>query len=52
VQSVHLRRPESALIDSQEAPALRFIERNCVQCAVREYLPENAIRWFPDCCCR
>src|SRR5262249_31491501 len=26
--------PESALIDSQEAPALRFIERNCVQCGL------------------
>ena len=36
--------PEAALLDSPEAPALRFIERNCVQCGLCEKTcPENAI---------
>jgi ferredoxin len=36
--------PESALIDATEIPALRFIERNCVQCALCvNTCPENAI---------
>jgi len=40
--------PESALIDSQEAPRLRFIERNCVQCGLcANTCPENAITLVP-----
>jgi len=36
--------PESALLDSKEAPQLRFIERNCVQCGLCEKTcPEEAI---------
>jgi ferredoxin len=36
--------PEGALLDSPEAPLLRFIERNCVQCGLCEKTcPENAI---------
>jgi len=40
--------PESALLDSPEAPLLRFIERNCVQCGLCEKTcPEDAIRLTP-----
>lgn len=40
--------PESALLDAQEAPALRFIERNCVQCGLcAKTCPEDAIRLVP-----
>jgi ferredoxin len=40
--------PEAALLDSPETPALRFIERNCVQCGLCERTcPENAIRLVP-----
>ena len=40
--------PESALVDSTEAPVLRFIERNCVQCGLCEKTcPENAITLVP-----
>jgi ferredoxin len=40
--------PEAALLDSPEAPMLRFIERNCVQCGLCEKTcPENAIALVP-----
>jgi ferredoxin len=40
--------PASALLDSPEAPLLRFIERNCVQCGLCEKTcPENAIALVP-----
>ncbi|HTP61308.1 MAG TPA: 4Fe-4S binding protein [Burkholderiales bacterium] len=40
--------PEAALLDSPEAPMLRFIERNCVQCGLCEQTcPEDAIRLTP-----
>jgi ferredoxin len=40
--------PEAALLDSPEAPQLRFIERNCVQCGLcAATCPENAIRLVP-----
>jgi ferredoxin len=40
--------PESALIDSQDALALRFIERNCVQCGLcASTCPEDAITLVP-----
>jgi ferredoxin len=40
--------PESALLDSKEAPQLKFIERNCVQCGLCEKTcPEDAIRLAP-----
>ncbi len=40
--------PEAALLDSPEAPQLRFIERNCVQCGLCEKTcPEDAIRLVP-----
>jgi ferredoxin len=40
--------PESALLDSPEAPLLRFIERNCVQCGLcAQTCPEDAIRLVP-----
>mgnify|MGYP003353600140 CR=1 FL=1 len=40
--------PESALLDAQDAPELRFIERNCVQCGLCEKTcPEGAIRLVP-----
>jgi ferredoxin len=40
--------PESALIDSTEAPSLRFIERNCVQCGLCvNTCPEDAIALVP-----
>jgi ferredoxin len=40
--------PASALIDSAEAPSLRFIERNCVQCGLCvDTCPEDAIALVP-----
>jgi ferredoxin len=40
--------PESALLDGQETPKLRFIERNCVQCGLCEATcPEKAITLTP-----
>ncbi|MEK6246317.1 MAG: 4Fe-4S dicluster domain-containing protein [Pseudomonadota bacterium] len=40
--------PEAALLDSPEAPQLRFIERNCVQCGLCAVTcPEDAIRLVP-----
>jgi ferredoxin len=40
--------PESALLDSPEAPQLRFIERNCVQCGLCvNTCPEDAIELVP-----
>jgi len=40
--------PESALLDSKEAPQLKFIERNCVQCGLCEKTcPEDAITLAP-----
>jgi ferredoxin len=40
--------PEAALLDSPEAPRLRFIERNCVQCGLCAVTcPEDAIRLQP-----
>jgi ferredoxin len=40
--------PESALLDSPDAPRLRFIERNCVQCGLCvNTCPENAIALIP-----
>jgi ferredoxin len=40
--------PESALLDSPDAPRLRFIERNCVQCGLcAATCPEDAIRLQP-----
>ena len=40
--------PASALIDATETPALRFIERNCVQCGLCEdTCPEDAIELTP-----
>lgn len=40
--------PASALIDAQDAPQLRFIERNCVQCGLCERTcPERAIALVP-----
>jgi ferredoxin len=40
--------PEAALLDAPETPALRFIERNCVQCGLCERTcPEDAIRLVP-----
>ena len=40
--------PEGALLDSPEAPQLRFIERNCVQCGLcMKTCPEDAIRLVP-----
>ena len=36
--------PESALMDNADAPQLRFVEKNCVQCGLCETTcPENAI---------
>ena len=41
--------PQSALADNQEAPQLRFLERNCVQCGLCEATcPENAITLVPQ----
>ncbi|RYF74739.1 MAG: 4Fe-4S dicluster domain-containing protein [Comamonadaceae bacterium] len=40
--------PASALLDNQNAPQLRFIEKNCVQCGLCETTcPENAITLVP-----
>jgi ferredoxin len=40
--------PESALLDSQDTPTLRFIERNCVQCGLcAATCPEDAITLVP-----
>jgi ferredoxin len=40
--------PASALQDNQNAPQLRFIEKNCVQCGLCETTcPENAIALMP-----
>jgi ferredoxin len=40
--------PESALLDSKEAPQLKFVERNCVQCGLCEKTcPEDAISLAP-----
>lgn len=40
--------PESALMDSQNAPQLRFVEKNCVQCGLCEKTcPEQAISLTP-----
>ena len=40
--------PAGALIDTEEAPRLRFIERNCVQCGLCEKTcPESAISLVP-----
>jgi ferredoxin len=40
--------PEAALLDSREAPQLKFIERNCVQCGLCEKTcPERAITLAP-----
>jgi len=40
--------PEAALLDSPEAPMLRFIERNCVQCGLcASTCPEDAITLVP-----
>ncbi|QAU34967.1 4Fe-4S binding protein [Janthinobacterium sp. 17J80-10] len=40
--------PESALMDSQNAPQLRFVEKNCVQCGLCEKTcPEQAISLAP-----
>jgi len=40
--------PASALQDNQNAPQLRFIEKNCVQCGLCETTcPENAISLVP-----
>jgi ferredoxin len=40
--------PEAALLDAEEAPKLRFIERNCVQCGLcAKTCPEDAITLVP-----
>ncbi|MEA3157150.1 MAG: hypothetical protein QOK44_4739, partial [Betaproteobacteria bacterium] len=40
--------PTSALVDSKEAPQLKFIERNCVQCGLcAQTCPEDAITLMP-----
>ena len=40
--------PESALADNPEAPQLRFIEKNCVQCGLcAKTCPEHAIALEP-----
>jgi len=40
--------PEAALLDSPEAPMLRFIERNCVQCGLCvNTCPEDALKVIP-----
>ncbi|MFN2646250.1 MAG: 4Fe-4S dicluster domain-containing protein, partial [Burkholderiales bacterium] len=40
--------PEAALLDSPEAPRLRFIEANCVQCGLcANTCPEDAIGLLP-----
>jgi Fe-S-cluster-containing hydrogenase component 2 len=40
--------PASALVDSKEAPQLKFIERNCIQCGLcAKTCPEDAITLTP-----
>jgi ferredoxin len=40
--------PASALMDSQNAPQLRFVEKNCIQCGLcAATCPEDAIRLVP-----
>ncbi len=40
--------PESALMDSQNAPQLRFVEKNCVQCGLCvQTCPEDALALAP-----
>ncbi|MGJ7607649.1 4Fe-4S dicluster domain-containing protein [Variovorax sp. LT1R20] len=40
--------PSGALLDSQSAPQLRFIEKNCVQCGLCETTcPEDAVSLVP-----
>ncbi|MET0961575.1 MAG: 4Fe-4S binding protein [Noviherbaspirillum sp.] len=40
--------PESALMDNANAPQLRFVEKNCVQCGLcKKTCPENAISLTP-----
>jgi ferredoxin len=40
--------PTSALMDGQNAPQLRFVEKNCVQCGLcATTCPEDAIRLVP-----
>ena len=40
--------PSGALLDSQTAPQLRFIEKNCVQCGLCETTcPEDAVSLVP-----
>jgi ferredoxin len=40
--------PESALMDNQNLPQLRFVEKNCVQCGLCEKTcPESAITLMP-----
>lgn len=40
--------PESALMDTPDAPRLRFLERNCVQCGLCvKTCPENALELAP-----
>ncbi|MDQ0035007.1 ferredoxin [Variovorax boronicumulans] len=40
--------PSGALLDSQSAPQLRFIEKNCVQCGLCEITcPEDAVSLVP-----
>jgi ferredoxin len=40
--------PASALLDSKEAPQLKFVERNCIQCGLcAETCPEDAIALAP-----
>jgi ferredoxin len=40
--------PASALVDGRDAPVLKFIERNCVQCGLcASTCPENAVALAP-----
>ncbi|MGZ5094972.1 MAG: 4Fe-4S dicluster domain-containing protein [Burkholderiales bacterium] len=40
--------PASALVDSKDAPQLKFIERNCIQCGLcAQTCPEDAITLTP-----
>jgi ferredoxin len=40
--------PASAVMDSQNAPQLRFVEKNCIQCGLcAATCPEDAIRLVP-----
>jgi ferredoxin len=48
VQGVYRACPSSALQDAEDAPKLRFIEHNCVQCGLCEITcPEQAISLVP-----